>query len=386
MPEITVRYESVGAFAVLTASDDLPGSVWNRVFQTCTQADPEARTLGRTVTLSWSAALTAIIEVATIRNALGFSIRAEGEAEERLRRFKAERAAVGAARSNRSVLLTADQIGESLNAHGFTKRVLRPFQIRDVQRMLAIQNGANFSVPGAGKTTVAFAVHLLAVPANTKLLVICPKNAFAAWNSVVLDCMDPSFTSSGSKNFIRLEGTADEIRHLLESPHQWFLMTYDRLIRSQDLVSAFLRRLPAHLILDESHRIKAGDFSQRGRALLALAPLPVRKDILSGTPAPNAMEDLSPQLDFLWPGMNLGRQLEHGGAAFETLRNLYVRTTKRELGLPPVTRRFIHVPMSDEQLALYSVLKSEAVRQLSQLRTRASLGNYLKTRFRVSFQ
>mgnify|MGYP000875919562 CR=1 FL=1 len=38
-------------------------------------------------------------------------------------------------------------------------RQLRTFQIRDLGRLLGLANGANFSVPGAGKTTVAYAVY-----------------------------------------------------------------------------------------------------------------------------------------------------------------------------------------------------------------------------------
>ncbi len=38
------------------------------------------------------------------------------------------------------------------------------------------------------------------------------------------------------------------------------------------------------------------------------------------------------------------------------------------MGLPPVERHFIQVPMSDSQAALYGIVKSEVLRQLSSFR------------------
>src|SRR5206468_491859 len=114
--------------------------------------------------------------------------------------------------------------------------------------------------------------------------------------------------------------------------------------------------------------IKAGDDSARGRTVAAIAALPVRRDILSGTPAPNALDDLVPQLDFLWPGVGLGQQIVEAARPRDVLGRLYVRTTKHELGLLPPRRQFLHVEMSPAQLAFYGVMKSEAVRQLTNIR------------------
>ena len=51
------------------------------------------------------------------------------------------------------------------------------------------------------------------------------------------------------------------------------------------------------------------------------------------------------------------------------IANLYVRTTKQELGLPPVSRHFIQIGMSRGQSALYAVVRSEALRDLSSLKS-----------------
>ena len=69
---------------------------------------------------------------------------------------------------------------------------LRPFQLRDAGRLLALPNGANFSVPGAGKTAVTYAVYEAERSAGrvTKLLVVAPLSAFAAWQDEANACFD----------------------------------------------------------------------------------------------------------------------------------------------------------------------------------------------------
>jgi hypothetical protein len=58
--------------------------------------------------------------------------------------------------------------------------------------------------------------------------------------------------------------------------------------------------------------MKAGAFSQRGAFLLNVATLPIRRDILTGTPMPQAASDTQSQLDFLWPGHGLGVEVARG--------------------------------------------------------------------------
>ncbi len=118
------------------------------------------------------------------------------------------------------------------------------------------------------------------------------------------------------------------------------LDSYDKLIRASDIMSHFLSTHKVHVILDESHRMKAGERSQRGLVLLSLAHLPVRKDILSGTPMPNSKEDIRPQLDFLWPGQGLGVRVAIADSPQDVLRGLYVRTTKHELRSTTGTHTF----------------------------------------------
>ena len=99
--------------------------------------------------------------------------------------------------------------------------------------------------------------------------------------------------------------------------------------------------------------------------MLKIATLLVRRDILTGTPMPQAASDIESQLDFLWPGHGLGVEVMRGKSPREVLGQLYVRTTKRDLGIPDATRTFIDVEMKRGQLALYSIVRSEFLRQFA---------------------
>jgi superfamily II DNA or RNA helicase len=238
-------------------------------------------------------------------------------------------------------VFSPEEINEKLKAMGFTKRELRDFQLRDLSHLLALSNGANFSVPGAGKTTVTFALHMLTRQPGQHFIVVAPKAAFQAWMDIVDECMDDDAPDGGAEPFTILVGSEDENRRALHSGATRFIISYDMVIRQQGMLAAHFATTPTHLVLDEAHRMKAGWQSQRGAFFLRTADDPIRRDILTGTPMPQAASDMESQLDFLWPGHGYGLEISHGKLPREVLGNLYVRTTKTELGLPPAERHFI---------------------------------------------
>ena len=84
-----------------------------------------------------------------------------------------------------------------------------------------------------------------------------------------------------------------------------------------------------------------------------------------GTPMPQGPSDLSAQLAFLCPQTRSGCPVSiRERAPRDVLGQLYVRTTKSELGIPPVHRHFYLVDMADGQKALYGIVRSETLRQL----------------------
>lgn len=256
---------------------------------------------------------------------------------------------------------------ERLRTIGFG-RELSPEQARNVGRLAALPAAATFSVPGAGKTTEALACFFHKAKAGERLLVIAPKNAFAAWDEQIADCMP-----SVKEGFVRLRGGRDKIAKALLDDPKFMLITYQQLVRVADLLSAHCARYPTHVFLDESHRIKSGSAKQTARAVLNLAHLPVGKLIMSGTPMPQSTEDLIPQFAFLYPELPA-----KADTVVDLIKPVYVRTNKKELGLPPVTRRVAQLPMAPMQAELYKLMKFEVAREAA-----TALGTRSRQAFRA---
>ena len=320
-----------------------------------------------TIEVPWPLALQVLREFGTrtLQSTLNFRFAPDHSAQAQVARFAQEVRTAKAARGTLVARLTASEIQMRLLEKGFT-RELKSFQIRDLQRLLSLPNGANFSVPGAGKTTVTFALHLLTTVPGQHLLIVCPKAAFGAWRAIVTECIATDALGGATEPFTFLDGAELHNEVLLRSGKTRFVISYDLLVRQQQMIANYLARQPVHLVLDEAHRMKAGTLSQRGAYLLSIATLPTRRDILTGTPMPQGASDLAAQLGFLWPGQGLDIQIGRGVLPKDVLENLFVRTTKNELELPKAERFYHQVEMAPGQLALYSVVRDESLRQLVQ--------------------
>lgn len=364
---IEIDYDPERLTGTLTNRSDPSSSLWDRFRQSAAAKDEFTLHEG-SITLPWSGVLSLVREFGPLQRKLGFRFRLSGKAKVEIDRFIAQYRTLQAARTTAPTALTKADINSRLVELGFTRRALRPFQIRDLSRLVALQNGANFSVPGAGKTTVTFALHLLTRQDDQKLVVVGPKSAFSAWIDVIDECIADDAPAWVKEPFITLTGNAANARLGFASSSNRLVVNYEQLLAIPDLFARYLAQNPVHLVLDESHRMKGGAAVKRGAVLLNCASLPLRRDILTGTPMPQSANDLRSQLDFLWPGTGLGFQIASGGAPREVMSSLYVRTTKRELGLPDVTRHFVPVDMGRGQRALYAVVRSEALRDLSSLK------------------
>jgi SNF2 family DNA or RNA helicase len=366
LPVISIEYDPARLAGRLTLVGQRTTPIWERLRARGIE-DPRGRALSDTeLELPWPAVLGIVRDFGTKQQqqAFGFRFRAEGEASRLVRQFAEELKVARAARNKLGVTLHDDEVRDRLRAVGFVRRELRPFQVRDLIHLASMPHGANFSVPGAGKTTVTLALDLLTRSPDEHLLVVGPKSCFPAWQSVIADCLDVD-AGANSEAFTVLDADERENERRLLSGATRFLMSYDLMVRQQSMLAAHLARRPTHLVLDEAHRMKAGVDSQRGAFLLSVAGLPVRRDILTGTPMPQGPMDLASQLSFLWPGHGLGLRIQRGEIPRAVLGNLYVRTTKRELGLPKARRHYIDVPMLPGQQALYAIVRSDTLRQLS---------------------
>ncbi|MFD5105988.1 DEAD/DEAH box helicase [Streptomyces cinereoruber] len=230
---------------------------------------------------------------------------------------------------------------------------LTSFQQRDIAKLLSLTHGANFSVPGAGKTRSALAVYAALRQAGKvrRLLVVSPKSAYEAWTDEAAMCFS---VPPVLRVFQRSADSGAEI----------LLVNYERLSRQQSQLAEWLSAAPALMVLDEAHRMKLGVRGTYGASCMALGPLAVHRLILTGTPAPNGAKDLESLLSFVWPGHGrravdravAGGDLAH---ASRVLRPLFTRTTKNELQLPPVDIRVKYVQLPEAHRRLYAALKNQ---------------------------
>lgn len=228
---------------------------------------------------------------------------------------------------------------------------LTSFQQRDIARLLSLRHGANFSVPGAGKTRVALAIFaaMRASGQATRLLVIGPKSAHESWENENSLCFTEPLA-------ISVIGQSSDLSSDL------LLVNYERLDRSLSILADWLRAEPSVIVLDEAHRMKLGASGTYGSACLALGPLAKRRLILTGTPAPNGARDLENLLSFVWPGHGkrvVTEAVAGGDLAFASsvLRPLFTRTTKHELGLPPFEPKMRYVDLPPVHSEIYEALK-----------------------------
>jgi SNF2 family DNA or RNA helicase len=209
-----------------------------------------------------------------------------------------------------------------------TTRKLTPRQEENILYLLDMENGANFSVPGAGKTLTALCVWQILKTRRKlrKLLVVCPRSAFEAWLNEPLD-------SFGLRDIAEVYSG-----RILDENTEICLVNYEQLENRQrlDYLRQWITSNECGLVIDEAHRIKAGRNSVRWNAVRTLSGLAKRVDILTGTPMPQGPQDLKALFSVAWPKLSKF-DLDERTLPSLARNTVFVRTTKGELELPEAT-------------------------------------------------
>ena len=253
-------------------------------------------------------------------------------------------------------------------------RPLRPRQMWDSFFMCAMGKAGNFSVPGSGKTASvlgAFA-YLKEKGLASRIVVICPKNAFESWRSEFKACFGNK-TELVEFN-VQAPGFSvlprDERRRRLRVDTggcNLILVNYEAAPAYVDELKK-LASEQALLVLDEVHRVKRID-GKWATAALEIAAVSSRTIALTGTPIPNTYLDIYNFLNILFPReyrsfFNFPPAMLRNPSEYEVaainkkIQPFFCRTTKDDLGVPPAnedTIQKLYVDAETEQI--FDVLK-----------------------------
>ncbi len=258
----------------------------------------------------------------------------------------------------KNIDITYNDLAEQLRKSGF-KRPFLETQLRDIKEMIKCPSSANFSVPGAGKSTTLLGVNKLSD--LDRLFVVVPnKEVMESWIKEV-DQMN-----TGSYNVIKILSN-DILLSLLDDfpKNTLILSTYNRFLQDEfiERVKQILIKYRIHMVLDESHRIKGAITktmfkpSKTGKNILSTSMFSSRRDILSGTPIPHSVYDIVSQFEFLYPNCGLKEEILQSNNFSSSIGPLFTRTVKNELRLREVVQHEAErIPMSITQAALYELI------------------------------
>lgn len=298
-------------------------------------------------------------------------------------------AEVGKFRSQVTALVRARQAGKEVkmgkfavaefrkfasDLQKFTKRSLKEHQLRAAYHLHLTKNGANFSVPGSGKTSVVLALYqkLRNEGKVNGLFVVGPAACFGPWRTEFFETLGRkprAVVLAGGEKFSRKAEYYKPDDHLPEL----FLSTFQTLTNDQAEVEMLFQRAGQNLFLvvDEAHYIKqiGGNWSSTAIRLARLAKF---RCILTGTPCPHSFTDLFNLFEFLWPAsdpigaenrirIQIAEQKGDIGNAQQILKRtvgpMFYRVTKSDLGLtPPVFHPPIVTPMNEHEQFVYDAI------------------------------
>ena len=229
-------------------------------------------------------------------------------------------------------------------------RKLKDHQLKAALHLIAVKNGANFSVPGSGKTTVVLSVfhYLRELGEVDSLFVVGPPACFGPWRFEYEEALGkcPSFE-------ILAGGDVQDrrSRYLVnkESVSDLYLTSYQTLQRDAEHVEVLFHHqgVKFFFVIDEAHYIKQLD-GLWANAVLTIAHHAQRRCILTGTPFPRSYTDSFNLFDALWPDFSpISEQKKHkieylsqkkrfeaaSQVLDEAISPLFYRVRKIELGL-----------------------------------------------------
>lgn len=182
-------------------------------------------------------------------------------------------------------------------------RPLKEHQIKAALHLLNVRHGANFSVPGSGKTTVVLAVFqwLRSRDEVDSLFIVGPPSCFGPWQNEyqLVIGRKPSVEILAGGDIERRRGKYYAGKEQLSD---LYLTTFQTLQRDWDRVRFLFNQkgIRFFLVVDEAHYIKQAG-SAWANAVLNVTEYAKIRCILTGTPFPHTYLDAFNLFDVLWP-------------------------------------------------------------------------------------
>lgn len=280
-----------------------------------------------------------------------------------------------------------------------TNRSLYPLQMLSAYHLAFSQNACNFSVPGAGKTSVVYAAYTYLKHLSDgdkkhvdRLLIIGPLSSFGPWEDEYTACFGRTASSKRLVTGMSLDEKKDYLYSF--SPAEITLLSYAGVHSLQDELLFFLSKHKVMVVLDEAHKIKNTNGGVTAESVLKLAEKSKARVVLTGTPAPNGYEDLLNLFKFIWPTKNVikyqvgqlrdmskGEHDSRVDSLLESLEPYFIRVKKSDLGIPPaVNNPPIMVEMYENQRRIYDLIEGKYIKDIATNKDKSMRCHVVKAR------
>lgn len=278
-------------------------------------------------------------------------------------------------------------------------RSLYELQLLSAYHLAFAQNACNFSVPGAGKTSVVYGAFAYLSNLDKsdkkyvdKLLIISPLSAFGPWELEYGECFGERPSTK------RLNGTVslDDKKQYLYSldPAKITLLSYASVSSLNEELIYFLRNNKVMVVLDEAHKIKNTSGGITATSVLDIATFCSARVVLTGTPTPNGYEDLYNLYKFIWPtkkvipfevyqlkDMSKAEADPRVDTLLQEVEPFFIRVKKSDLGIPVATENEpIIVPMGEIQRRIYDVIEKRYMGEIVSNRDNSFRRDLVKAR------
>lgn len=268
-------------------------------------------------------------------------------------------------------------------AEHMSNRRLYPLQLLSAYHLAFSHSGCNFSVPGAGKTSIVYGAYTYLknlASSNPKkidkIIIIGPLSSFGPWELEFEECFG---RMADCKRINGSLSSENKKQYFYGDTAELTLISYASVLSIQDSLHYYLSNHKVMVVLDEAHKIKNTSGGVISTSIMELATLCASRVVLTGTPIPNGYEDLSNLFNFIWPKRNVTKynvgQLRdmsntiNDSRISHLMNNIdpyYIRIKKQDLNIPkPVENAPVMIPMKESQQRIYDFIEKRFVDEVN---------------------